>query len=148
MRIRSFILGVAVIAAVPAGVALAQAAPAPAVPVAPVVPAVPANTANRPPFVVPFMRGGTSIDSNQEPMLDRAVAYAQSNRNMGVVVTGIADARGSDSNRATRARNMATAVRNYLRDRGIPESRSRTAAEGDASPTAVNRVEITFVPMR
>lgn len=148
MRLRTALLGLTTAVALPATLAVAQVTAPPAAPAAPAAPATPANTANQPPFVVPFTRGGTSIDNNQEPILDRAVAYAQSNRTMGVVITGIADARGSDSARANRARAMATSVRNYLRDRGIPESRSRTAAEGDASPTAINRVEITFVPMR
>lgn len=121
-----------------AGTAIAQTATAPAAP-ATTVPS------NQPPFVVPFLRGGTSVNDDMMPVLDRAVAYAQSNRSMGVVITGIADARGSDSARASRARAMANSVRSYLRDRGVPESRSRTAAEGDSAPTAVNRVEITFV---
>lgn len=155
MRIRSFILSVAAVAAIPASVALAQTdhsghtgmgAAAPAAPVMPAVP--PVNAAARPPFVVPFTRGGTSVNADMDVVFDRAVAYAQANRAMGVVITGIANATGSESARASRARGMATSVRNYLRDRGIPESRSRTAAEGDAAVGAVNRVEITFVPVR
>jgi outer membrane protein OmpA-like peptidoglycan-associated protein len=112
----------------------------------PPVAAAPAATPAGPPFVIPFTRGSTSVNTDMEAALDRAVAYAQSNRTMGVVITGIADARGSDSSRASRARAMANNVRSYFRDNGVPESRTTTAAEGDASPTAVNRVEITFVP--
>lgn len=147
VRIRPILLGVAAIAAIPASVAMAQVSPAPA-PVQPAVPATPANTAAQPPFVIPFMRGGTSVNGDMEVMLDRIVAYAQANRQTGVVITGIANPAGSDSARASRARGMATSVRNYLRDRGIPESRSRTAAEGDAAVGAVNRVDVTFVPTR
>lgn len=112
----------------------------------PPAPAAPTTAQAGPPFVVPFTRGGTSINTEMEAALDRAIAYAQSNRTMGVVITGIADARGSDSSRASRARAMANNVRTYFRENGVPESRTSTAAEGDASPTAVNRVEITFVP--
>jgi outer membrane protein OmpA-like peptidoglycan-associated protein len=99
----------------------------------------------QPPFVVPFTRGGTSVDDEMEPMLDRAVAYAQSNRTMGVVITGIANDQGTNSARASRARAMANNVREYMRDNGVPESRTRTAAEGDAQVGSQNRVEITFV---
>jgi outer membrane protein OmpA-like peptidoglycan-associated protein len=109
-------------------------------------PPAPATAPAGPPFVIPFTRGGTSINMDMETTLERAVAYAQRNRTMGVVITGIADARGSDSSRASRARAMANNVRTYFRENGVPESRTSTAAEGDASPTAVNRVEITFVP--
>lgn len=134
----SRILTAAAVSTLVAGTAIAQTATTPAAPSA-------TAPSSQPPFVVPFLRGGTSINDDMMPVLDRAVAYAQSNSSMGVVITGIADARGSDSARANRARAMANSVRSYLRDRGVPESRSRTAAEGDAAPTAVNRVEITFV---
>jgi outer membrane protein OmpA-like peptidoglycan-associated protein len=98
-----------------------------------------------PPFVIPFMRGGTSVEDEMEQMLDRVVAYAQANRTMGVVITGIANPQGSNSSRASRARAMAQSIRNYLRDSGVPESRTRTAAEGDAQVGSLNRVEVTFV---
>jgi outer membrane protein OmpA-like peptidoglycan-associated protein len=120
-----------------AGTAIAQTTAAPT---------APAPTAQAgPPFVIPFTRGGTSVNVEMEAALDRAIAYAQSNRTMGVVITGIADARGSDSSRASRARAMANNVRTYFRENGVPETRTSTAAEGDSAPTAVNRVEITFV---
>lgn len=134
MTIRRILFALAAAAAVPASLALAQTPP----------PATPANPAAAV-FEVPFTRGGTSINSDQEDVLNRIIAHAQGNRTLGVVITGIADARGSDSARASRARAMANAVREYLRDNGIPESRTRTAAEGDASPTAINRVEVTFM---
>lgn len=136
MPSHSLALALCVAALGSAGV-MAQTATTPA-------PAAPATAQAGPPFVIPFMRGN-GISTDMEPALDRAIAYAQSNRTMGVVITGIADARGSDSSRASRARAMANNVRTYFRDNGVPESRTRTAAEGDASPTAVNRVEITFV---
>jgi outer membrane protein OmpA-like peptidoglycan-associated protein len=98
-----------------------------------------------PPFVIPFTRGGTSVNSDMEPILDRVVAYAQTNRSMGVVITGIANSGGSRNSQATRARAMAQAIREELRSRGIPESRTSTAAEGDAQVGAINRVEVTFV---
>ncbi len=104
------------------------------------------QAANQPPFVIPFTRGGTGVNNDMEDILNRIVGYAQANRTMGVVITGIANPTGSESSRANRARAMAQSVRNELRDLGIPESRTRTAAEGDASPTAINRVEVTFVP--
>jgi outer membrane protein OmpA-like peptidoglycan-associated protein len=103
------------------------------------------TTQAQPPFVIPFARGGTSVDNDMEPMLDRAIAYAQANRTMGVVITGIANDQGSNSSRASRARSMAANVREYFRDNGVPESRTRTAAEGDAQVGSQNRVEITFV---
>jgi outer membrane protein OmpA-like peptidoglycan-associated protein len=124
------------------GTATAQTAASPhAGHAAPAVQPAPAG----PPFVIPFTRGGTSIDNDMEPMLDRAIAYAQANRTMGVVITGIANPNGSDSSRASRARAMAQSVRNYMRDSGVPESRTRNAAEGDAQVGSQNRVEVTFV---
>lgn len=144
MRFAGTMLGIAAAGTIAGTAALAETATtAPA----PSPPATATTTAQAgPPFVIPFTRGGTSINTDMEAALDRAIAYAQSNRSMGVVITGIADARGSDSSRASRARAMANNVRNYFRDNGVPESRTRTAAEGDASPAAINRVEITFVP--
>jgi outer membrane protein OmpA-like peptidoglycan-associated protein len=137
MLLRSLTL-VACVATIGSASAIAQTANTSATP-------APAAAQAGPPFVIPFTRGGTSINTEMETALDRAVAYAQSNRTMGVVITGIADARGSDSSRASRARAMANNVRIYFRENGVPETRTSTAAEGDASPTAVNRVEITFV---
>lgn len=130
------------------------ASPATMAQTAPTSPSV-AATAASPVFVIPFRRGATNVGSDAEDVLDRVVAYAQRNRTMHLMISGLSNAAGNDNVRMGRAMLMAQSVQDYLQESGIGGARLHVEATGSmpdavtapvgVSDPAAARVVISFV---
>ncbi len=130
--------------------------PAPMPPPAPAARApVPAASAAQQVFVIPFRRGATNVDREAEEALGRVVAFAQRNRSMHLMISGLTAGSGSETSRMARAMRMAASVQDYLANRGVGGGRLHTEATGalpnagavpaGVSDPAAARVEIRFI---
>ena len=78
-----------------------------------------------------------NIRAEDASILDQKLAILQRNSNLLVRITGHADERGSDEYNLALGNRRALAVKRYLTDRGIAESRIQTSTMGEERPLAM-----------
>lgn len=115
-------------------------------------PAAPAS----PPLSVYFPSDSSSLDHQALNTLQSALRQLQNNPDWQVQLEGHADSRASDSYNLALSWRRIAAVRAWLKDNGVPETRFRQVPYGDSAPRgdnttssgrAVNRrVDLHFLP--
>ena len=84
--------------------------------------------------IVYFPFDSSRIASAEAPKLDEIASYLTSNPGTGVVIEGNCDSRGSDEYNRALGERRALAAKEYLRGKGIDESRIRTISYGEERP--------------
>ena len=84
--------------------------------------------------IVYFPFDSSRIASAEAPKLDEIASYLTSNPGTDVVIEGNCDSRGSDEYNRALGERRALAAKEYLRGKGIDESRIRTISYGEERP--------------
>lgn len=85
-----------------------------------------------------FRSGEAALLSSARVKLDQIAEALLAVRERNLVVEGHTDSQGSDSYNQSLSQRRADAVRNYLVQRGYPDSRIQARGEGEYSPVADN----------
>ncbi len=88
-----------------------------------------------------FDSSKASLKPRSKKILDEAVALLLRNPGIRIQVVGYTDNRGSEAFNTALSRDRADAVRNYLVEHGIDESRLSTDGRGPADPRANNKTK-------
>lgn len=81
-----------------------------------------------------FAYDNSSVSSSQTPKLEAAAKYMSSNPSAGLIVEGHCDERGSAEYNMGLGERRALAVREYLVNLGVPETRLQTISYGAERP--------------
>ncbi|UDQ97913.1 OmpA family protein [Lentisphaerota bacterium WC36G] len=75
-----------------------------------------------------------ALTASEKAELDRVAAYMQQYAQVGVIIEGHCDERGSAEYNRSLGERRAISVKNYLVQQGVPESRVRTLSYGEERP--------------
>jgi len=78
----------------------------------------------------------STIQSSAQPVLDDAIAALRDNPEADLIITGHADARGSDDYNEALGDRRASSVQRYLSDKGIDGERFRAVSRGELDAIA------------
>ena len=93
------------------------------------------------PGAVSFASGSASLDRNLYPTLDRIATTLNEYPKTTVTVVGYTDSVGSSESNRDLSRRRASAVADYLSQRGVVASRMRVDSRGEEDPIASNDTE-------
>jgi len=81
------------------------------------------------------------IIESERPKLSQVASYLQSNGELGLIIEGNCDDRGSNEYNRALGERRAIAAKNYLTSLGIPESRLKTISYGEDKPAVQGETE-------
>ena len=93
------------------------------------------------PGSVSFASGSASLDSKLFPTLDRIAGTLNEYPETTITVVGHTDSQGGDEANRTLSRSRATAVADYLGQRGVRRDRMTIDSRGELEPIADNGTE-------
>jgi peptidoglycan-associated lipoprotein len=76
----------------------------------------------------------SSIPTSEFPKLEASAEWLAKNTSVRLTIEGNADERGSQEYNVALGDERATAVKKYLADRGVPQSRMETLSYGEEKP--------------
>ncbi|HBM17542.1 MAG TPA: peptidoglycan-associated lipoprotein Pal [Lentisphaeria bacterium] len=89
-----------------------------------------------------------NVSSQQIPRIEAAAKYLQANSSVGLIIEGHCDERGSAEYNMGLGEKRALAVREYLVNLGIPETRLQTISYGLEKPAAAEHNESAWMKNR
>jgi peptidoglycan-associated lipoprotein len=96
------------------------------------VPADPQNRLGMP--VIYFAYDSDVLVPSETANLDKIAAYLQQHTQLGLVIEGHCDNRGTDEYNRALGERRANAIRAYLAERGVEDSRMKTLSYGKMKP--------------
>ena len=104
---------------------------------------------------IKFQSGKDIITKSSYPILNNVVSILKKNPKYNLKIEGYTDSQGDDNMNLELSKKRAKAVKNYLIDKGITETRLSSMGFGETKPIANNktskgraenrRVELTIV---
>lgn len=95
-----------------------------------------------------FAYDNSNVSSSQTPKLEAAAKYMTSNPSAGLIVEGHCDERGSAEYNMGLGERRALAVREYLVNLGVPETRLQTISYGTERPADPGHNESAWLKNR
>jgi len=89
-----------------------------------------------------------NVSSQQVPKIEAAAKYMQANSSVGLIIEGHCDERGSAEYNMGLGEKRALAVREYLVNLGIPETRLQTISYGLERPADAGHSEASWMRNR
>lgn len=86
-----------------------------------------------------FASGSAVLNRSASAGLDKAIQFANANKEADLVVSGYTDDRGDAAKNLTLSAARADAVKNYLIKHGVAAERLSSKGEGSANPVADNK---------
>jgi len=72
--------------------------------------------------------------ASERANLDKIAAYLNNHNRLGLVIEGHCDSRGTDEYNRALGERRANAIRAYLAERGVADSRMKTVSYGEDKP--------------
>ena len=94
--------------------------------------------------VIYFSYDKFSIGAREKNILDQVAAYMKKNPELGLIVEGYCDERGSEEYNRALGERRALAVHDYLLTVGIPSDRIQTMSYGEERPAVKGTGEAVF----
>ncbi len=88
-----------------------------------------------------FAQGGSTIDLNSYPLLERLKLVMDKCEQFGIIISGHTDSKGEEKTNQSLSLNRANAVSSYLIKQGANTNRISTIGYGELNPIADNEVE-------
>lgn len=95
-----------------------------------------------------FAYDNSNVSSSQTPKLEAAAKYMTSNTSAGLIIEGHCDERGSVEYNMGLGERRALAVREYLVNLGVPETRLQTISYGTERPADPGHIESAWLKNR
>jgi peptidoglycan-associated lipoprotein len=98
--------------------------------------------------VIYFSYDKFALGAREKTILNQVAAYMKKNPNLGLIIEGHCDERGSEEYNRSLGERRALAVKDYLITQGIPENRIQTQSMGEDRPAVTGIGEAIFAKNR
>ena len=94
--------------------------------------------------IIYFSYDKYTIGTRERKILDQVAAYMKKNPNLGIIIEGYCDKRGSEEYNRALGERRALAVHDYLITAGVPSGRIQTISYGEERPAVEGEGEEAF----